>query len=136
MQNLTLDNIFCNYNFKDIFNLEIRQFKDSLEYLYLSNGQLKDDDLICLLNEKWVFHILKDFILNASYLTEKFIYSLIAEEYNFIHKFSNLKILKLFYKIFPIYKYSLKIIKIKLIAMMLTNSKNFWKCIKIWKFWN
>ena len=95
LENITLDNIFCNNNFKDIFNLEIRQFKYSLEYLNLSNGQLKDSDLIPLLNEKWVFHNLKDFILNANYLTEKFIYSLIAEEYNFIHKFSNLKILKL-----------------------------------------
>jgi hypothetical protein len=95
LENITLDNIFCNNNFKDIFNLEIRQFKDSLEYLNLSNGQLKDSDLIPLLNEKWVFHNLKYFILNANYLTEKFIYSLIAEEYNFFHKFSNLKVLKL-----------------------------------------
>ena len=95
LENLTLDNIFCNDNFKALFNIEIRQFKNSLEYLNLSNGQLRDDYLISLLNEKWVFPKLKYLILNANYLTEKFIYSLIDKEYNFINKFSNLKILKL-----------------------------------------
>ena len=95
LENLTLDNIFCNNNFQIIFKIDIGKFKISLEYLNLSNGQLKDDNLISLLKEKWDLPYLKYFILNSNYLTEKFIYSLIDKEYNFIKKFSNLKTLTL-----------------------------------------
>ena len=63
LNNITLANIFCKNNYKDIFKLEIIKFKVSLEYLNLSNGELRDDDLIKLLNENWVFPNLKYFIL-------------------------------------------------------------------------
>ena len=95
LKNLTLDNIFCNNNFQFISKINIGQFKNSLEYLDLSNGQLKDDNLVFLLKSKWDLPILKYFILKSNYLTEKFIYSLIDKEYNFIDKFSKLKILTL-----------------------------------------
>ena len=95
LNKITLDNIFCNDNFKYIKSIEIGKFKDSLEYLNLSNGNLRDNDLIQLLNEKWNFPYLKYFILESNYLTEQFLYSLIKNEYNFDTKLSNLKLLNL-----------------------------------------
>ena len=95
LKNLTLNNIFCNNNYQDIFKIEIGKFKNSLEYLDLSNGQLEDDKLISLLNEKWDFPNLKYFSLESNNLTEKFLNSLIVKDYNFDIKFSKLKILKL-----------------------------------------
>ena len=95
LKNIILDNIFCNNNYQDIFKIEIGKFKNSLEYLDLSNGQLEDDKLIYLLNEKWDFPNLKFFSLESNNLTEKFLNSLIVKDYNFDKKFSKLKILKL-----------------------------------------
>ena len=95
IKNLFLDNIFCNKNYQDIFQIEIGKFKNSLEYLDLSNGQLEDDKLISLLIDKWDFPYLKYFSLESNNLTEKFINSLIVKDYNFDKKFSKLKILKL-----------------------------------------
>ena len=95
VNNITLDNIFCSNNFKYIKAIEIGKFKDSLEYLNLSNGNLRDNDLIQLLNEKWHFPYLKYFILESNYLTEEFLYSLINNEYNFDIKLSNLKVFNL-----------------------------------------
>ena len=95
LKNLILDNIFCNNNYQDIFQIEIGIFKNSLEYLDLSNGQLEDDKLIYLLNDKWDFPNLKYFSLESNNLTERFINSLIVKDYNFEQKFSKLKILKL-----------------------------------------
>ena len=95
VNNITLDNIFCNDNFKYIKAIEIGKFTDSLEYLNLSNGNLRDNDLIQLLNEKWNFPYLKYFILESNYLTEAFLYSLIKKEYNFDTKLSNLKVFNL-----------------------------------------
>ena len=95
LKHLILDNIFCNNNYKDIFKIEIGKFKNSLEYLDLSKGQLEDDKLIYLLNENWDFPNLKYFSLESNHLTEKFLNSLIIKDYNFNIKFSKLKILKL-----------------------------------------
>ena len=97
LKNIILDNIFCNNNYQDIFKIEIGKFKNSLEYLDLSNGQLEDNKLIYLLNEKWDFPNLKFFSLESNNLTEKFLNSLIVKDYNFDKKFSKLKILKLSY---------------------------------------
>ena len=95
IKKITLDNIFCNNSFQDIFQIDIGKFKTSLEYLDLSNGQLEDKNLISLLNEKWDFPNLKTFILESNYLTEGFIYSLVNKNYNFVNKLSKLKILNL-----------------------------------------
>ena len=95
LNNITLANIFCKNNYKDIFKLEIIKFKVSLEYLNLSNGELRDDDLIKLLNENWVFPNLKYFILDSNHLTDNFLYSLIKKEYNFDKKLYNLKVFNL-----------------------------------------
>ena len=97
LQNLALDNIFCKNHYQDIFKIEIGKFKNSLQYLNLSNNQLKDNDLISLLEEKWDLPNLEYFTLDNNNLTEKFLYSFIAKEYNFDKKFSKLKILKLSY---------------------------------------
>ena len=95
LDNITLDNIFCNDNSKYIKKIEIGKFKDSLVYLNLSNGNLRDTDLIDLLNEKWDLPYLKYFILESNYLTEEFLYCLIKKEYNFVQKLSNLKVFNL-----------------------------------------
>ena len=95
IKKITLDNIFCNNSFQDIFQIDIGKFKTSLEYLDLSNGQLEDKNLISLLNEKWDFPNLKTFILESNHLTEGFIYSLVNKNYNFQNKLSKLKILNL-----------------------------------------
>ena len=95
LKKLILHNIFCNNNYQDIFKIEIGKFKNSLEYLDLSNGQLEDDKLINLLNEKWDLPNLKYFSLESNNLTEKFLNSLIIKDYKFDEKFSKLKILKL-----------------------------------------
>ncbi len=108
LQNLALDNIFCQNNYQDLFKIEIGQFKNSLQYLNLSNNQLKDNDLISLLEEKWDLTNLEYFTLDNNNLTEKFIYAFIDKEYNFDKKFSKLKILKLSYnpiKCSDVFKY-------------------------------
>ena len=108
LQNLALDNIFCQNNYQDLFKIEIGQFKNSLQYLNLSNNQLKDNDLISLLEEKWDLPNLEYFTLDNNNLTEKFIYAFIDKEYNFDKKFSKLKILKLSYnpiKCSDVFKY-------------------------------
>lgn len=97
LQNLALDNIFCQNNYQDIYKIEISKFRNSLQYLNLSNNQLKDKDLICLLGEKWDLPNLEYFILDNNNLTEEFLYSFIDKKYNFDKKFSKLKILKLSY---------------------------------------
>ena len=93
--NITLDNIFCCENNKKIFEIELGKFRDSLEYLELSNNQLKDNDLIYLLNEKWNLPNLKYLILESNHLTEKFLYSLLNKDEMLAEKFSKLKILNL-----------------------------------------
>ena len=76
IKNITFDNIFCGNLYKNILSLDFSFFKDSLNYLNLSNSQLNDKDLISLLNEKWIFPNIKTLILNANYLTEEFLYEI------------------------------------------------------------
>ena len=95
VNNITFDNIFCSHNFKYINIIDIGKFKDSLTYLNLSNGNLRDNDLIQLLKEKWHFPFLKYFILESNYLTEGFLYSLIIKENRFDEKLYNLKVFNL-----------------------------------------
>ena len=94
IKNITLDNIFVNY-YNDIFQLDIGKYRDSLVYLNLSNGLLKDDNLISLFKDKWDFRHLKSLILESNKLTENFLYAIINKDNNLDTKFSVLKVLNL-----------------------------------------
>ena len=95
IKNITLDSIFCGDNYKDIFNLDIGKYKNSLVYLNLSNGLLKDEDLIALFNGTWDFRTLKSLILESNKLTENFLYAIISKDYSLDKKFFYLKVLNL-----------------------------------------
>ena len=77
IRKIVLDNIFCGKLFNNIFDLDFSFFKNSLEYLDLSNSQLHDNDLISLFNnQKIYFSNLKKLYLVANYLTQEFLYNL------------------------------------------------------------
>ena len=94
IKNITLDNIFVNY-YNDIFKLDIGKYKNSLVYLNLSNGLLKDDNVISLFKDKWDFRNLKSLILESNKLTENFLYAIINKDNNLDKKFLYLKVLNL-----------------------------------------
>lgn len=95
IKTITLDSIFCGYNYKDIFKLDIGKYKNSLVYLNLSNGLLRDENLIELFNSTWDFRILKTLILESNKLTENFLYAIISKDYSLDKKFFYLKVLNL-----------------------------------------
>ena len=64
-------------------------------YLNLSNGLLRDEDLISLFNETWDFRNLKTLILESNKLTENFLYAIISKDYSLDKKFFYLKVLNL-----------------------------------------
>ena len=92
IKKIIFDNIFCNKLSKDIFELDFSFFKPSLNYLDLSNGQLNDNSLIQLFNNKISFNNLKTLILSANFLTEELLYTLSNDNKYILNK---LKILKL-----------------------------------------
>ena len=80
IRKIVLDNIFCGKLFNNIFDLDFSFFKNSLEYLDLSNSQLHDNDLISLFNnQKIYFSNLKKLYLVANYLTQEFLYNLSSD---------------------------------------------------------
>ena len=92
MKKITFDNIFCDKLYENIQNLDFSHFSSSLTYIDLSNGQLKDKDMIDLFNNKLPFANLKTLILIANYLTQEFLYSLSSDDKYTMDK---LKVLKL-----------------------------------------
>ena len=95
IKNITLNNIFCGKNFKDIFQINLGKFKNSLVHLNLSNGLLKDDNLIELFSKDWDFQNLKSLVLESNKLTEKFLYALTTSDNSLNTKFLKLKVLNL-----------------------------------------
>ena len=95
IKKIVLDNIFCGKLFNNIFELDFSFFKNSLQYLDLSNSELHDKDLITIFNNKKLyFSGLKKLVLTANYLTQEFLYFLSNESKEVINM-DNLQILKL-----------------------------------------
>ena len=92
IKKIVFDNIFCGELYPIIKELNFSSFKDSLEYLDLSNSQLHDNDLISLFDNQWHFTNLKKLILVANYLTQEFIYTISSDNKYHMEK---LKVLKL-----------------------------------------
>ena len=92
IKKIVFDNIFCGQLYPIIKELNFSSFKDSLEYLDLSNSQLHDKDLISLFDTQWHFSNLKKLILVANYLTQEFIYTISSDNKYYMEK---LKVLKL-----------------------------------------
>ena len=92
IKKIIFDNIFCDKLYENIQNLDFTYFKDSLIYVDLSNGQLKDKDMIDLLDNKLPFSNLKTLILIANHLTEEFLYTLSSNDK---YSMDKLKVLKL-----------------------------------------
>ena len=92
IKKITFDNIFCDKLYENIQNLDFSHFSSSLTYIDLSNGQLKDKDMIDLFNNKLPFANLKTLILIANYLTQEFLYSLSSDDK---YSMDKLKVLKL-----------------------------------------
>jgi len=92
IKKIVFDNIFCGQLYPIIKELTFSSFKDSLEYLDLSNSQLHDKDLISLFDTQWHFSNLKKLILVANYLTQEFIYTISSDNKYYMEK---LKVLKL-----------------------------------------
>ena len=94
IKKIVLDNIFCGKLFNNIFDLDFSFFKNSLEYLDLSNSELHDKDLISIFNNKKLnFSGLKKLVLVANYLTQEFFYFLSNGNKEIINM-DNLQILK------------------------------------------
>ena len=95
IKKIILDNIFCGKLFNNIFELDFSFFKNSLQYLDLSNSELHDKDLISIFdNKKLYFSGLKKLVLDANYLTQEFLYYLSSDNKDVINT-DNLQILKL-----------------------------------------
>ena len=92
IKKIIFDNIFCDKLYENIQNLDFTHFKDSLIYVDLSNGQLKDKDMIDLLDNKLPFSNLKTLILIANHLTQEFLYTLSSNDK---YSMDKLKVLKL-----------------------------------------
>ena len=95
IKKIVLDNIFCGKLFNNIFDLDFSFFKNSLQYLDLSNSELHDKDLISIFDNKQLyFSGLKKLVLVANYLTQEFLYFLSNDNKDMINM-DNLQILKL-----------------------------------------
>lgn len=93
IRKIVLDNIFCGKLFNNIFDLDFSFFKNSLEYLDLSNSQLHDNDLISLFNnQKIYFSNLKKLYLVANYLTQEFLYNLSSDNKYLINNLTTLRL--------------------------------------------
>ena len=92
VKKLTFDNIFCNKLYQNIKDLDFSYFKASLSYIDLSDGQLNDNDLIFLFNNKLPFSNLKTLILTANHLTQEFLYAISSDNK---YSMDKLKLLKL-----------------------------------------
>ena len=93
LKNISLCTLYMGENYTKMMELDLNKFNGSLQELDLSFGNLKDEDLINILDKNIPVNCLKKLVLISNNLTDKFLELLVEKKFS--DKLSKLKELNL-----------------------------------------